>query len=326
MWHIVFAVSALATLACAGCVELSLFAPPEIETVELESSPVWIETERIAVIDVSGFITSSDLGSTLLRFQTSAADIRERLDRVADDWRVKAIILRIDSPGGEATGSDVIYQQIKAFRKKKEIPVVACLTNLAASGGYYVACACDRIVAYPTAITGSVGTIMHFYNVQGLFEKVGLKRITIKSGEKKDIASSVRPMTPEEREILEGITHDLSERFFDVVRTGRPDMKEEHLRLIRDGRVVLGKMALEMGMVDKLGFLEDAIDEAKKLAGVETADVIAYRSGERVNTNLYAGTQTDVSSGNAIDVLGEALQTFARQCAPGFYYLWLPQP
>ena len=321
------AVQAVAVVCLAvmtsGCLSVPVLTPAEVETVTLRPSPWWIDFDRVAVIDITGIMTSSS-GSSILWSRTGIADVKARLDRAAADWRVKAVVLRIDTPGGEVTAADALHRQVSKFREETGIPVVACLMKQATSGGYYVACACDRIVAFPTNITGSVGVIMQFFNVEGLLGKVGLRRIAIKSGDKKDIASGARPMTPEEREILNRINRELFERFVNVVRTGRPQMSKKDLELIKDGRVLTAPTALRLGMVDKLGFLEDAVQEAMTLAGIETADVIGYRVGHDPNEGLYAGTQAEPPSPEAWSALREALQGILPPCEPGFLYLWAP--
>ena len=316
----------LAAASTTGCISIPAFAPPDIETVTLESSPRWFDLDRVVVIDLEGFITTVGTGSMLGLPQTSVADVRERLDRAAADWRVRAVVLRINSPGGEVTASDTIYRQIRQFREESGIPVVAHLMSMATSGGYYAACACDRIVASPTCVTGSVGVIMQLYNAEGLLAKVGLRRVTIKSGDKKDIASMTRAITDEERRILQAINQDMFARFVKVVRGGRPAIAEGDLERIKDGRVMTASAALKTGMVDSLGYLEDAIGEAKKLAGIETADVIAYRAGFDANVNLYAGTGSSERATDFTALVRQGIRAFTAQHGPGFLYLWAPSP
>ena len=207
--------------------------------------PHWFETNRIALVDVSGFI-ASETGFWTFFGGTSVADVKQKLQLAAADSRVRAVVLRINSPGGEASASDMIYQEVLRFKEKTGKPVVAALMGTAASGGYYVALSADRIVASPTTITGSVGVIMDFVNVERLYGKIGLESEVIKSGEKKDIGSPTRPMTPEEREILQGLNRALFDQFLAVVRERRRGMDEQQLKTVSDGRIMTAQEALQL--------------------------------------------------------------------------------
>ncbi|HRU07637.1 MAG TPA: signal peptide peptidase SppA, partial [Candidatus Brocadiia bacterium] len=280
----------LLALVCAapGCVYVAGFGTPDVETVVVASSPAWFETNRVAIIDVKGFLASEDAGSLFRGYCTTIADVRERLDRAAEDWRVKAVVLRVNCPGGEVTASDIIHREIRDFRASTGKPVVASILSVGASGGYYVATASQSIYACPTALTGSVGVIMEYFNVKNLLAKVGVEPVVVKSGEMKDIGSMTRAMTPDERRVLQGINTAMFSRFVDVVRAGRPGMTEENLNAIKDGRVVDAATALKLGMVDRIGYLNDAIEEAKQLANITSADVVLYRRGKDPYSNIYA--------------------------------------
>ena len=321
LWRLALLVAIGAT---PGCVNMGRLLAPEVSRVTLQASGRWIELNRVAVIDVQGTIASSSHTSPLAWGGTSVADVKERLDRAAADWGVRAVVLRINSPGGDVTGSDLIYQQVMAFRRETGIPVVACLMNVAASGGYYAACAADRIVACPTCVTGSVGVILRMYEAEELLRKVGVRAVSIKTGPKKDIGSFARRMTAEERDVLQGITQHLFDRFIQVIRERRPAVDEERLRTLRDGRIVTAAQALELGMVDELGYLEDAVARAKEQAGIQEADVIAYRSGYDANTNLYAATRTGPASPELATWLSEGLRAVTPGSGPDFMYLWVP--
>ena len=264
-------------LALAGCINVGPFPPEELERVVVEKSGHWLETNRIALVDVSGFIASESGFWTLLG-GTSVADVQQKLQLAAADSRVRAIVLRINSPGGEASASDTIYQEVLRFKETTGKPVVAALMGTAASGGYYVALSADRIVASPTTITGSVGVIMDLINMEELYGKLGLESVVIKSGEKKDIGSPTRPMTPEEREILQGLNRALFDQFLAKVRERRPAMDEQQLKTVSDGRVLSAQEALQLNLVDRVGYLRDAIQTACDLAKIESADVVLYRS------------------------------------------------
>lgn len=305
-------------LAC-GCIQVGPMLPARLKAVVVEESPRWLEPNRIAIIDFSGFLSTGERG--LLSWGgTSLADVKEKLDLAAEDRRVKAIILRINSPGGEAAASDMMYQELLRFKEESGKPVVAHFMSVAASGGYFVAMGADHIVATPTAVTGSVGVIMHFINVEGLYGKIGLRSEVIKSGALKDIGSPTRTLTAEEREILGGINRSMFDLFVDAVRAGRSrsGMAEQDLAVLTDGRVLTARQALELHMVDQLGYLDDTITEARALAGIEYADVILYRAYPSQNANIYARAAENPA------LLDQALKVLLRRQGPMFLYLWSP--
>ena len=208
--------------------------------------------ERVAVIPLSGLISES-------------GPVIEQLKRFGKDDSVKAIVLRIDSPGGGVGPSQEIYEEVKKVRAKK--PVLASMGALAASGGYYIACAAQRVYANPGTMTGSIGVIMPFMNVKDLVEKIGVKGMTVKSGTFKDIGSPLRDMTPLERELLQGVVDNVHLQFVNAVADGRTLDRQDVLQ-IADGRIFTGEQAKELGLVDVLGNLEDAISDAGKLGKI----------------------------------------------------------
>jgi protease-4 len=208
--------------------------------------------ERVGVISVSGMISDSE--STI-----------EQLKKFVKDDSVKAIVLRINSPGGGVAPSQEIYEEVKKARAKK--PILASLGALAASGGYYIACATQRVYANPGTITGSIGVIMPFMNVKDLVEKLGVKGMTVKSGAFKDMGSPLRDMTPGERELLQGVVDNVHLQFVNAVADGRNLDREDVLR-IADGRIFTGEQAKGLGLVDVLGNLEDAISDAGKIGKI----------------------------------------------------------
>jgi protease-4 len=208
--------------------------------------------ERVGVISVSGMISDSE--STI-----------EELKKFVKDDSVKAIVLRINSPGGGVAPSQEIYEEVKKARAKK--PILASLGALAASGGYYIACATQRVYANPGTITGSIGVIMPFMNVKDLVEKLGVKGMTVKSGAFKDMGSPLRDMTPGERELLQGVVDNVHLQFVNAVADGRNLDREDVLR-IADGRIFTGEQAKGLGLVDVLGNLEDAISDAGKIGKI----------------------------------------------------------
>ncbi len=314
---VMLAVSAVVAVSVSGCISVGLPGPGELETVVVEESPRWLEPNRVAIVDVEGVISFGE-GSLLAGPHATVAGVRGKLDRAAEDGSVRAVVLRINSPGGEVGASDALYREVRRFREETGRPVVACLMSIATSGAYYTALGADSIVAAPTSVTGSVGVITRWLNVEGLLDKLGLRPQVFKSGEKKDIGSPTRIMTPEEKEILDGVTRQMFERFLETVRRNRPQMGEQELKFISDGRIVTAEEALQLKMVDRLGYLEDALSEAKQLAGIKAADVILYRAAPHYNANIYA------RGSDRADVLAEAAAELLRWRDPAFLYLWCP--
>jgi len=256
----------------------------------------------------------------LVEEEGTVSRVRAELERAENDDRVKAIVLRIDSPGGGVTASDEVYQELLRFKRKRAIPIIASLGDVAASGGYYVACAADRIVAHPTTMTGSIGVIMVNFNVEGLLGKIGVRNETFKAGEHKDLLSPFRGATPEERRIVQSILDALHARFVTIVRENRPRIDASRLGELTDGRIFHAGQALEAGLVDQIGDLDAAIDVAKAAAKVEKARVVAYQRSDELRENIYSRARDTTVQVNVLPVdLGALVGSGAR-----FMYLWAP--
>jgi len=227
--------------------------------------------EKVGIIELSGVIAES-------------RQILEQLKDFRDNDSVKAIVLRIDSPGGAVGPSQEIYREIRKTIEEKK--VVASLASIAASGGYYVAAAADGIIANPGTITGSIGVILGYTNFEALFEKIGLSPVVIKSGEYKDMASPLRKMTDAERKLLQDFSDNVHAQFIDHVAQGRKITPEE-VRDIADGRIFSGEQAKNMGLVDRLGNLEDAIEWAGQLGGIEGDISVVYPPEEELPFMKY---------------------------------------
>ncbi|MBI5904273.1 MAG: signal peptide peptidase SppA [Deltaproteobacteria bacterium] len=208
--------------------------------------------EKVAVVPLSGLISESE-------------PVIDHLKKYGKDDSVKAIVLRIDSPGGGVGPSQEIYEEVRKLRARK--PVVTSMGALTASGGYYIACATRTVFANPGTMTGSIGVIMPFMNVKDLVEKIGLKGMAVKSGAYKDMGSPLRDMTPQERELLQAVVDNVHMQFVNAVAEGRNLNREDVMR-IADGRIFTGEQAKALGLVDALGNLEDAVAEAGRLGKI----------------------------------------------------------
>ncbi|SPQ01949.1 Signal peptide peptidase SppA, 36K type [Candidatus Sulfobium mesophilum] len=205
----------------------------------------------------------------LIRIEGPILDSKNAVDEIkehAKDSSIKAIILRVDSPGGAVAPSQEIYSEVKKAAAKKA--VVVSMGAIAASGGYYISCPATRIIANAGTLTGSIGVIMEIPNIEGLLTKIGVKTEVIKSGKNKDIGSAFRAMKPEERELLQGVMDNVHEQFIRAVAEGRK-LKIDDVREIADGRIFTGEQALAKGLVNELGTLEDATKIAAKLGGIK---------------------------------------------------------
>jgi len=274
--------------------------------------------EKIALVNLSGVIAdepSTNLLSSSEGYITPK-QVKNLLDKAKSDPLVKALVLRINSPGGTVVASDEIFTQFKEFSRKTSIPIVTYLADTAASGGYYIAVAGNKVIAHPSSITGSIGVIAQVFNLEGLYNKVGIKPQVIKSGKFKDIGSDAREMTSEEREILQRIIDESYEKFLGVVSDSRK-MKKEVLRPLADGRIYTGKQAAELKLIDGLGLLSDAVDEARSLAKLEQFSLVEYK----ISGGLFGSLAGFISQ--KIDSINP-LKTLFNNKTASLLYLWIP--
>jgi len=231
--------------------------------------------EAIGVIYIEGVITGGRADGGVFGGEAGSGDLLEQIRQAREDDATKAVLLRINSPGGSAAASQEIGDEIERLKKSGK-KVIVSMGDVAASGGYWIAAKADKIVANPATMTGSIGVIMETANLQELFDKVGIRQETFKSGPHKDIGSPSRPMTPEERQILQGMVNDIYEQFIDVVAKGRK-MDRNKVREIADGRIFTGRQAKALGLVDELGNYYEAVQIAGNLAGIKgEPEIIEY--------------------------------------------------
>lgn len=217
-------------------------------------------SDKIAIVEIKGIITQS-------------TEIIEEIRHYADDETVKAVILRIDSPGGGVGPSQEIHREVVKLKSKKK--VLASMGSVAASGGYYIACASDLIVANPGTITGSIGVVMEFTNLEELLKKIGVKGVVLKGGEHKDIGSPFREMTPGEKKIMQEVIDNVHQQFIKAVAEGRK-MEQAKVIPVADGRIFTGEQAKQFGLVDEMGNLEDTVDMAAKLVNIDGRPTVIY--------------------------------------------------
>jgi protease-4 len=280
---------------------------------------------KILLIDVTRVISNeSERGVFGLSGQESVvARVEAELRQAAGDDAIAGLVVRINTPGGTVTASDVLYERFTRFRRERRVPIVAQLMDVAASGGYYTALAADEIIAHPTTVTGSVGVIFQGLNFEGLMDKIGVRNQTIKSGDKKDIGSPLRKMTADERALLEGVLGEMRSRFVGLVRERRPAVGDAQEKIVADGRILTAAQALDLGLVDRIGYLDDAIVRTKLRAGVSDARIVIYRRPDEFAETLYSSLGSRAASpGTQINLINFDVDGLMR--SPQFLYLWAP--
>jgi len=251
--------------------------------------------DKIVIANLSGLILSEG-GQSVFSAQEShitPSKIERVFLQAKNDPLVRAIIFDINSPGGSPVASDRIFELITNFRRDTDIPVLFLMGDIAASGGYYIAAASDHIVANPATITGSIGVILETYNLEELYEKLGLAKNTFKEGEYKDMLSEARVITEEERQIIQTLNQDTYNLFVSRVASGR-NLTEDQVKSIANGQVYSGRQAKDLQLVDSLGNQDEALYQAKLLAGVDRFQVVEYEFSSFF-TDLFAETRTSLS-------------------------------
>ena len=307
-------------LAAAGCVDVNVNVGSHRgdyteKTVDGDSDA----KAKIAIIDVEGVLSSDHEESFFGSKESAVVSFVEKLKLAEADPDVRAVIVRIDSPGGDVTTSDILYHELAAFKARKKVPVVASFMGVAASGGYYLASAADVIVAHPTTITGSIGVISMHFSLAGLMEKIGVKVEVVKSGANKDMGSPFRAMTDDDRKLFQTLIDQFYTRFVSVVAEGRKGrLTEAQVRTLADGRIYTAQQALDAKLVDRVGYLEDVVAETKTRANLAKAQLVMYsRRPGRLDNAYSAGASTATF---ATGDLEQAKKLLGFHC----YYLWEP--
>lgn len=283
------------------------------------------DDDKILVIPIDGVISNEQKSSGFFspKQDSMIAKTVAMLKKASKDSNIKGVLLKIDSPGGTVTGSDLLYKEILNFKKQTNLPVVSLFAKVTASGGYYVAMASDYIVAQPTNITGSIGVVMQSINAKEGLEKIGVKDQSILSGRNKAIGSSLREMTEEQKQILQSVVDDLYGRFFQVVVRGRKNLTPKQIRPLADGRIFTSNQAKKHGLVDQIGYLEDAVKSLmkrpnyKKSSGNNDPKVVTYTNIKREEINIYQVHNEGSQPNTLVEYLNNR---FDRK----FMYLWTP--
>lgn len=310
-------------LLATGCSLISIDLTPRIKPLE-ERTVEGSGRAKILLTDISGFLSEEGQSQTLVIGAPPPrvpllVRFREELKKAAEDADVKALIVRINSPGGTVTASDIMFNELQMFKRNARVPVVAVMMDVAASGGYYISLAADTIVAHPTTVTGSIGVIMVTVNAEGLMQKLGLAAATIKSGERKDMGSPFKALTSEERQIFQSVIDGLQGQFLARLVESRK-LPLDTAKRIGDGRVYTAQQALDLKLIDRIGYMDDVLEFTRRAIGVDQAKVVVYQRPSEYRATYYARSEApagslDVSVSRLASVMG---------AGPGFFYLWWP--
>lgn len=319
-------VIALTATAVTGCIEGGFLITPVSTKRNLVEEELFRESlfaaDKIALIDVSGMLTNDNEPKLLGKGEHSVSLLLEQLDKARRDRAVKAVLLRINSPGGTVVASELMHDEIVHFKKRTGKPVIALMMDVAASGAYYVACACDEIVAQPSTVTGSIGVIMLTFEISGTMNMIGVTSDAITSGPYKDVGSPFRKMQPEERELFQQIVNEMYERFVRVVDEARPNLDETKVRELADGRVYLAGQALENGLIDRIATVRETIQAVKQRVGAKKIRLVTYRRPLAYRPNFYA--QAPYRPGGDVNLINIDLPDWLGAATPRFMYLWSP--
>jgi protease IV len=307
----------LAILSVSGCSVVSIDLTPRVRPLE-ESTVEGTGSGKVLLIDLSGVLAEEPIITLESRPQVPLlARVREELEKAEADDQVRAVVLRINSPGGTVTASDVLFHEITRFKERRKVPVVASILDVGASGGYYVALAADRIFAHPTTVTGSIGVLMLTVNASGLLEKIGVSASYVTSGAFKDMGSPFRALRPEERALFQDLIDGFYGRFVGLVAQSRK-IDEARVRAFADGRIYTAGEALSLGLIDQVGYLEDAIAAARSAAGLTEARVVIYHRPRQYRATIYSSTDAPPVSAGLPDLARMVVS------GPRFLYLWWP--
>ena len=293
---------------------------PQIESFEEIVVEEGSAVEKILLIDIDGPISNRPK-KTLVGFRsdTGMVDrIREILKKAEKDKNIKGILLRVNSPGGTVTSSDIIYHEIKSFKERFKVKVYVSVIDVAASGGYYVALAGDSIMVHPTSLVGSIGVLALKLNLESLMDKVGVEWEVVKSSKKKDFMSPFRPLTKEERVLFQETIDRYYDRFVDLVVLNRDGLDVKEVRALADGRVYNARQALNNHLVDSIGYLKDLVELAKKELDQPDLKVVTYSRPREYKSNYYSS----MGSTPKINLINLDLGFDWNQISPQFLFLW----
>jgi len=314
-------------LALAGCgPQGGLLIRPVRTTQKLTETTVagdtgWFVRRKIVLIDVSGTIVNQQQRTLLGGGENPVSLFAEKMEKARRDDQVVGLILRIDSPGGSVTASDMMHTEVRRFRARRpDVPVLALIEGTGASGAYYLAVGAEEIYAHPTSVTGSIGVIVPAFSIAGTMAKLGITAEMITSGPFKDMASPFEPLDPEDLAILQRIVNEFYETFITVVDQGRPNLSIEEVRRLADGRVYTGQQAVDLGLVDGLGTVYDAIDRIRDRADADRVRIVIYHRPLGYRGSVYA--EPPAPAAPQMNLININAPDLWEMMSPKFMYLW----
>ena len=278
---------------------------------------------RVAVVDVDGLLLNQNLTGLYSAGENPVATFREKLELAAFDPRIRAVVVRIHSPGGGVAASDIMAEELRRFRSATGKPLVACLMDVATGGAYYLAVGCDRVFALPTTVTGGLGAIVNHANLQDAMAQLNVRVEPVKAGEMIDMGSVTAPLSDEARALFQGMADGFRDRFAARVERRRPAMSSSDRAAIADGRIMAAPTALGLHMIDALGYPDDAIAEAERLAGASGSEVVLLQRAGQSGRSIYAIVPNVPLQSELIPLSYPGLE---RSKLPTFLYLWQPDP
>lgn len=314
----------VAVVLMSGCLPNSFLITPVSTTKPLSEKVLYRESiladGKIAVITVDGIMLNGKQPGLFSSGAQPVVELLEQLDKARRDSSVKGVVLRIDSPGGSVTAAELMHGEITRFKKTGK-PVVAVMMGVAASGGYYIACAADEIIAHHSTVTGSIGVVMQLFDVTETMRMIGVKPEVIKSGPQKAAGSPFESLTPEQRDVFAGVIDELYEQFVNVVDQGRKNLSGEQVRQLADGRIYTARQALDAGLIDRIGTIRDAVASVKHRAGVKKATVIRYQRPYVAAPNYYAEAPA-APPRSQVNLINVDVAGLAQSGDSPFMYLW----
>lgn len=276
---------------------------------------------KIAIIDVDGLLLNMNMSGLNSVGENPVSIFREKLDQVASDPCYRGVVVRINSPGGGVTASDIMWRDLQAFKQRTRLPVVACIMDQGTGGGYYLATGADHIIAHPTSLLGGMGVILNLYALEDALLQFSIFPATVKAGERTDLGTPLEPLTEENEAILQEIADTYHERYKQIVFESRPGVVADVEEMF-DGRIFLPADAIQWNLIDSTGYLDDAVQVARGMAGCPQAKgVMLHRCYDRARSP-YAVTPNTPNTG----LLPLSVPGFDRSQMPTFLYIWQPEP
>jgi protease-4 len=316
------AVALLGASLLSGCATIKLGPSYDEPLKEQVVAKVDDSDGKVLMIPVEGTISNEPSRGFLDSSPGLLDKVMMQLRRAEKDDDIKAVLLKVNSPGGGVTTSDIFYHELKSFKKRTGKTLYVQMMDVGASGAYYLSLASDHIQVHPTSLTGSVGVITILPNVVGLSDKIGVEVKTYKTGSNKDTGSPFRRMTPEDDAYLQGLIDEMANRFYGLVKTER-GLNDEQMAAIKTAKVYLGKDAVKAGLVDSVGYLSGASKQACQMAGAKRCDLVTYRFDNNVNANTYSPNMMTNGAAPEMSLIRSNLLTPLTELRPGSYYLYL---